>query len=65
MRRNQSYAHLREDPRMLVAACSHLSLALLMFPGVKLAPAWVLEILSLFTWMLLWVVPGHEFFGRL
>ncbi len=45
MRRNQNCAHLREDPRMLVAACSHLSLALLMFPGVKLAPAWVLEIL--------------------
>jgi hypothetical protein len=38
---------------VVVAACSHLSLALHVVAVVKLAPARVVEMLSLFTWMLL------------
>jgi hypothetical protein len=64
LRRNQNYAHLRDDPRMLVAAGAHLVFALLLFPGVKIAPAWILELISLFTWMLLWACSGHDFLQR-
>eukprot|EP00042_Codosiga_hollandica_P025134 m.109680 g.109680 ORF g.109680 m.109680 type:complete len:218 (+) comp51778_c0_seq3:386-1039(+) len=64
-KRNRNFHHTRDEPRIAIGAFAHLVYCLLIFPGRLYVTVWLLELLALFSWMLLFACSGHEFFLNL
>lgn len=59
MRRTR-FAHQRDDHRLMYSGLSQLTITMLIWPGSKKLPAWVLEVANLLCWVVFWVCSGHK-----
>lgn len=57
--RSTMMRHHRHDWRLLWSGVSQLVVVILFSQASKL-PAWVLEVLNLFAWIMLWLCAGHK-----
>ena len=58
------FSHLRDDPRLYMVILSLAGQLLAVYPLPRFAPAWMIEIAHILTYMLMFAGTGHEALHR-